>query len=69
MFASHDRAFLDEAATVLVDLHPVAVPHGDTQPDVDGPGSGCGVTRFSGTYTDYLISRADARLRRSSLRA
>lgn len=63
MFASHDRAFLDEAGTVLVDLDPAAVPHRETHADADGPGSGYGVARFSGTYTDYLTSRADARLR------
>ncbi len=63
LMASHDRAFLDESATSLVDLDPAAVPHSRSHPLVqDGPGSGIGVTRFTGTYTDYLAFRRNARL-------
>jgi len=62
LMASHDRAFLDECATSLVDLDPSAVPHSRSDPLVqDGPGSGIGVTRFTGTYTDYLAFRRSAR--------
>jgi macrolide transport system ATP-binding/permease protein len=49
ILASHDRAFLDEVATVLVDIDPsrAASP----------------VTRFGGTYTDYLAAKAAERAR------
>ncbi|MCL3859493.1 ABC-F family ATP-binding cassette domain-containing protein [Actinotalea sp. K2] len=62
LLASHDRAFLDESVTSLVDLDPAARPHAVTGPLVgDGEGAGIGVTRFSGAYTDYLLARLDAR--------
>ncbi|WP_238543788.1 ABC-F family ATP-binding cassette domain-containing protein [Nocardiopsis alba] len=59
---------LDDAATEvvtsLVDLDPAPIPHRlADEVREDGPGSGIGVTRFSGTYSDYLVSRAEARLR------
>ncbi len=64
LMASHDRAFLDEAATALVDLDPAPVPHSVSQSLTDdGPGSGIGVTRFSGNYSDYLEHRRDTMLR------
>ena len=64
LLASHDRAFLDEVVTSLVDLDPAPIPHRlADEVREDGPGSGIGVTRFSGTYSDYLVSRAEARLR------
>lgn len=47
VFASHDRAFLDEVATVLVDIDP-----GRDQ-----------LVRFSGTYTSYLVEKAAERKR------
>jgi macrolide transport system ATP-binding/permease protein len=55
VFASHDRAFLDEAATVLVDIDPSRV----------------GVTRFraptgsaaSAVFSDYLVAKAAERKR------
>ncbi|WRS30721.1 ABC-F family ATP-binding cassette domain-containing protein [Actinomycetaceae bacterium MB13-C1-2] len=60
LMASHDRAFLDEVATSLVDLDPAPVPHAVSSSFAeDGPGSGIGVTRFTGNYSDYLGSRAD----------
>lgn len=64
LIASHDRAFLDEAVTTLVDLDPSPVPH-EVSVDLiqDGAGTGIGVTRFSGTYTEYLNARLDARQR------
>ena len=48
VFASHDRAFLDEVATVLVDID---------------PSKENAVTRFGGTYTDYLAWKAAERAR------
>ena len=47
IFASHDRAFLDEVATVLVDIDP----------------SRSGLTRFGGAYTEYLDAKAAERAR------
>ncbi|MFZ4893193.1 ABC-F family ATP-binding cassette domain-containing protein [Plantibacter sp. Mn2098] len=52
LFASHDRAFLDEAATGLVDIDPsrrTAV------------GDGPGVIVFGGTFTEYLAEKAAER--------
>ncbi|MHA7262199.1 ABC-F family ATP-binding cassette domain-containing protein [Arthrobacter sp. TMN-37] len=64
LIASHDRAFLDEVATSLVDLDPAPLPHAAAGPLVgDGDGTGIGVVRFTGTYTDYLHARFDARER------
>lgn len=64
LLASHDRAFLDETVTSLVDLDPAPIPQrlADAAGE-DGPGSGIGVTRFTGTYSDYLQARAEARIR------
>jgi len=47
VFASHDRAFLDEVATVLVDIDPTRD----------------GLVRFRGTYTAYLTEKAAERRR------
>lgn len=64
LFASHDRAFLDGNATALVDLDPAQLPHAATKELVeDGTGSGIGITRFTGSYTDYLAHRRTARER------
>lgn len=64
LIASHDRAFLDEAVTSLVDLDPSPIPHAVAGPLLgDGEGTGIGITRFTGTYTDYLHARLDARER------
>lgn len=64
LIASHDRAFLDEAVTSLVDLDPAPIPHAVAGPLVgDGDGTGIGITRFTGAYTDYLHARLDARER------
>ncbi len=48
LFASHDRAFLDEVATGLVDIDPAASD---------------GVTRYGGGYTEYLAAKAAERAR------
>lgn len=64
LLTSHDRAFLDDVVTDLVDLDPSPMSHATmlrvSQQDA---GSGYGVTRFTGSYTDYLQARADARAR------
>lgn len=49
LFASHDRAFLDEAATTLVDL--------DLRDSADG------VTQFGGGFSEYLSEKRLARER------
>ena len=48
LFASHDRAFLDEVATGLLDIDPAASE---------------GATRYGGGYTDYLAAKAAERAR------
>jgi len=48
LFASHDRAFLDEIATALVDIDPSASD---------------GITRYGGGYSDYLAAKAAERAR------
>lgn len=64
LMASHDRAFLDETATSLLDLDPSAIPHAVAGPLVqDGTGTGIGVTRFTGAYSDYLTVRTEAEQR------
>jgi macrolide transport system ATP-binding/permease protein len=47
VFASHDRAFLDEVATGLLDIDP----------------SRAGATRYGGNYSDYLAAKAAERAR------
>ncbi|MDO4918617.1 ABC-F family ATP-binding cassette domain-containing protein [Kocuria sp.] len=64
LLASHDRAFLDATVGSLVDLDPAPRPHATTADLVgDGTGTGIGVTRFSGTYSQYVLARLDARER------
>lgn len=64
LIASHDRAFLDEAVTSLVDLDPAPIQHAVAGPLVgDGNSTGIGISRFTGAYTDYLHARLDARER------
>jgi macrolide transport system ATP-binding/permease protein len=64
LLTSHDRAFLDEAVTTLLDLDPAPIPHAVAGDLVeDGTGTGIGLTRFSGAYTDYLRARRDERAR------
>jgi len=50
IFASHDRALLDEVATGLVDIDPNGV-------------RGRSVTSFGGSYTEYLAAKARDRQR------
>ncbi len=64
VFASHDRAFLDDSATTLIDLDPSPLAESVAGPLTQGGfGSGIGVTRFTGNYTDYLRERMDAQQR------
>ncbi|MGA8047979.1 MAG: ABC-F family ATP-binding cassette domain-containing protein [Dermatophilaceae bacterium] len=63
LIASHDRAFIDEVATTLLDLDPVPLAHATVRLDTDSPGSGFGVNRFGGGFTAYLTHRRDERER------
>lgn len=64
LMASHDRTFLDEAAVSLLDLDPSPVPHQVAGPLLqEGTGTGIGVTRFTGIYSDYLAEHVEARRR------
>ena len=58
LIVSHDRSFLDNVATSLVDLDPRPLPH--RQEDAIEYN---GITRFSGTYSDYLQVQRDERRR------
>lgn len=61
LIVSHDRAFLDETVVSIVDLDPAPSPHAlHADEDV---ASTIGVTRFRGTYSDYLQARHEARMR------
>ncbi|WP_084074101.1 ABC-F family ATP-binding cassette domain-containing protein [Demequina sp. NBRC 110052] len=59
VLACHDRAFLDEVATAIVDLDPSPLPHAVVSrvPDA-GAGTGVGLTRFGGSFSEYLGARA-----------
>jgi macrolide transport system ATP-binding/permease protein len=69
LIASHDRAFLDEAATTLLDLDPAprrqrdVVESGRGGAGTDAGDAGVGITQFGGTYTQYLLHRIDERAR------
>lgn len=64
LMASHDRAFLDEAAVSLLDLDPSPIPYQVAGPLLqDGTGTGLGITRFTGVYSDYLTEHVEARRR------
>lgn len=54
LVASHDRAFLDAATTTQLDLDPGATPL-DEEPG--------GLVTYTGSFTDYLHARLDARER------
>ena len=55
MVANHDRAFLENVCATVVDLDP-------SHFGVDGDGG----NRFSGSYSDYLAAKRDARLREAA---
>ncbi|MBB5830470.1 ABC-F family ATP-binding cassette domain-containing protein [Brachybacterium aquaticum] len=52
LIASHDRAFLDDATRAQLDLDPAETPL-DAEPG--------GVTAYTGTFTDHLLARFEAR--------
>ena len=61
LFASHDRAFLDQTATRIVDLDPTPIPLAAVVTTGDGTstdaGSGYGVQSSRGGYSRYLEQR------------
>ena len=64
LFSSHDRAFIDEVATAVVDLdtapwQALATASGDSGP--------MGAYRCTGRYSDYLVEKAHARSSHHSL--
>ena len=64
LFASHDRAFMDATANGIADLDPAPLPHSVvSEVAVDDPSTGIGVTRYTGTFSEYLLARASQRER------
>src|SRR4051794_634004 len=61
LLASHDRAFLDEVATRIVDLDPAPVAYATVRGG--DPDRGAGVQSYRGGYSDYLRERREARER------
>nr|WP_226338198.1 ABC-F family ATP-binding cassette domain-containing protein [Arthrobacter sp. UM1] len=60
--ASHDRAFLEEAVTSLVDLEPTPLAHSAVESLLQGgAGTGIGTIHFTGRFSDYLGERARVR--------
>lgn len=53
VLASHDRVFLDEVCTEILDLDPSAAPHRGAS----GDGASSGITAYGGTYSDYLEAK------------
>lgn len=63
IMASHDRAFLEQAANLLLDLDPTMMTLSEAGPGGDATYSGHGITRFSGSYTEYMASSREQRAR------
>lgn len=62
--ASHDRAFLDDIATEILDLDPVPTTVGPRLDPGTGVDSGVavhGLTRTRGRYSDHVLARLDER--------
>lgn len=60
--ASHDRAFLDDVATEILDLDPVATTVGsdpDPASTAEARGALHGLTRTRGRYSDHVLARLD----------
>jgi len=57
LFASHDRWFIDQVATKVLDLDPAMVPHSVSQAR-----AGATLTAYLGNYSDFRQARAAARL-------
>jgi macrolide transport system ATP-binding/permease protein len=53
VLASHDRVFLDEVCTEILDLDPSAEPLRGAA----GDGAAPGITAYGGTYSDYLEAK------------
>lgn len=64
LFTTHDRAFIDEVATAIVDLDTAPWQALATAAGNSGP---MGVYRCSGRYSDYLAEKAHARSSHRSL--
>ena len=60
LIVSHDRAFLDETVVSILDLDPAPQPVACHATD---DGASLGVTRYSGTYSEYLTAQRAARRR------
>lgn len=61
VIASHDRAFLDQTVRSLIDLDPAPQPQQRSDPEEQLTTRG--ITRFTGTYSDYIRYRCDSRRR------
>lgn len=60
--ASHDRAFLDDIATEILDLDPVPTMRSAPEtPGAEGDGPVRGLTRTRGRYSDHVLARLDQR--------
>jgi len=58
VLASHDRVFLDEVCTEILDLDPVAEPlRGGAGPGGTAGAPGGAATLYGGTYSDYLDAK------------
>ena len=62
LVAGHDRAFINEIASTIIDLDASPSPHAVSDPQLESSASP-GVTRFAGTLTDYLQHRREERQR------
>ena len=62
LVASHDRAFLEDIATGIIDLDPAPTIHADSPQD-ESPGTGIGITSYTGTFTDYIDAKKASRER------
>ncbi|MDK7741579.1 ATP-binding cassette domain-containing protein [Helcobacillus massiliensis] len=63
VMSSHDRAFLDDTVTALLDLDPGPVAMAAVRDQGGDADAAIGATRFTGTFTDYRAAQADARSR------
>ncbi|MFE6233864.1 ABC-F family ATP-binding cassette domain-containing protein [Cellulosimicrobium sp. NPDC057862] len=61
VLASHDRVFLDEVCTEILDLDPVAEPLRGAVDGASRPGGAA--TLYGGTYSDYLDAKRVERAR------
>ena len=64
LIASHDRSFLDDITTATIDLDPTPETYrNEFRAFKDERGTTAGVTKFTGTYSDYVQMRAESRAR------